>query len=108
MTCVGDNDDYGYILEVDLDYPASLHDYHSDYPLCPEHLRVTSAMLSKRQLELLTKFNLKAPGGPNDAKKLIPNLLPKRLYVLHYRCLKFYLQEGLKLVAIPLYLGHEI
>jgi hypothetical protein len=97
---VEDDADFGYILEVDLDYPAALHDYHSDYPLCPEHLLVTADMLSERQRELLKKFDLKAPGGPNDTKKLIPNLLPKRRYVLHYRCLKFYVQEGLKLVAV--------
>ncbi|KAG8239297.1 hypothetical protein J437_LFUL019089, partial [Ladona fulva] len=27
----------GYILEVDLEYPTSLHDEHSDLPLCPEN-----------------------------------------------------------------------
>ena len=97
---VADDADFGFILEVDLNYPASLHDYHSDYPLCPEHLRVTEYMLSDRQRELLKKFNLKAPGGPNDAKKLIPNLLPKRRYVLHYRCLKFYMEEGLELAHV--------
>ena len=97
---IADDAEYGYILEVDLNYPDSLHDYHADYPLCPEHLRVTEDMLSERQQELMKKFNLKAPGGPNDARKLIPNLLPKRRYVLHYRCLKFYIQEGLELVRV--------
>ena len=27
--------DHGYFLEVDLGYPAELHDLHSDYPLAP-------------------------------------------------------------------------
>jgi hypothetical protein len=34
-----DGDD-GYILEVDLDYPSSLHADHSSFPLAPERLRI--------------------------------------------------------------------
>ena len=31
---------YSCILEVDLEYPRSLHDLHSDYPLAPEQIEV--------------------------------------------------------------------
>lgn len=31
-----ENGEYGYVLEVDLEYPLHLHDYHNDYTLAPE------------------------------------------------------------------------
>ena len=56
--------------EVDLDYPEELHDLHSDYPLAP------------------AKFK------GNGVEKLIPNLYPKKKYILNYTTLLFYLRQG--------------
>ena len=36
----------GYFLEVDLEYPYSLHNLHNDYPLCPEKIEASYDMLS--------------------------------------------------------------
>ena len=66
-------ENYSCILEVDLEYPKSLHDLHSDYPLAPEQIEVD---------------------------KLIPNLWNKKKYVIHYENLKQYLNLGLKLTKI--------
>ena len=49
----------GCVLEVDLEYPRELHDFHNDYPLAPESLKI---------------------GG---VKKPIPNLRNKKSMVLH-------------------------
>ena len=35
---------YGYLLEVDLDYPEHSHDHHNDYPMVPE--KIEDEMLS--------------------------------------------------------------
>ena len=69
-------ENHSCILEVDLEYPRSLPDLHSDYPLAPEQIKV------------------------NNMKKLIPSLGNKEKYILHYENLKQYLSLGLKLIKI--------
>lgn len=71
----------GYIFEVDLEYPKSVHDLHSDYPMCAEKRSVPGCLSSKNQKLLLTLFD-------------------KEHYVLHYRMLKLALQQGLRLKRI--------
>ena len=44
---IDEKSDTRYFLEVDLEYPNKLHELHSDYPLAPEKLSVSSDMLSK-------------------------------------------------------------
>ena len=60
----------GFIFEVDLVYPKSLWDSHNDYPLAPEKIKI------------------------DKIDKLICSFLPKKHYVLHYKNLKQYLEEG--------------
>lgn len=69
----------GYILEVDLEYPNTLHDMHSDLPFCPEH---------------------RAP--PNDVKqpRLLTTLYSKEKYTIHYKTLMQCLDHGLILKKI--------
>lgn len=73
-----DDSPFGYFLEVDLEYPKRLHDTHSDYPMCAEHLM-----------------------PPNSKQtKLLLTLNDKVRYVVHYRMLKMILEEGLVLKKI--------
>ena len=93
---VADDASTGYILDVDLEYPKHLHDEHNDYPLAPDMLSVQYDQLSdhsKKVLEILKSKH-------NPTEKLVPNLMDKKNYVIHYRNLKLYLQLGMKLKKI--------
>ena len=77
------DDDTGYILQVDLEYPKELHESHNDYPLAPEALTI------------------------NKIDKLTPNLNNKTKYILHLKNLQFYLSLGLYLTKIHKVLAFE-
>ena len=66
----------GYIFEVDLDYPKSLWKSHNDYPLAPERIKI------------------------DKVDKIICSFLPQKNYVLHYKNLKQYLEEGVILKKV--------
>ena len=65
-----------FIFEVDLDYPSSLWKSHNDYPFAPEKVKI------------------------DKTEELICSFLPKKHYVLHYKNLKQYLQEGMILKKV--------
>ena len=87
---ISENSLIGYILEVDLEYCKELHDSHSDYPLAPEKLEISSNMLSKYCSDIANKYGITV-GGVN---KLVPNLRDKVKYIVHYRNLQLYLELG--------------
>ena len=86
-----DDSSKDYFLEMDLEYPKELHDKHNDLPMAPEKINVTEEMLSPLQLEIKNNYIIKT----GDIKKLTPNLMSKKNYVVHYRNLKYYLCQGL-------------
>jgi hypothetical protein len=92
--CTDEN--VGYILEVDLLYPKHLHDSHNNFPLAPETLHVSAEMHSAYAKELLEKLDRKV----GKTSKLIPNLMNKERYVVHYKNLQFYMKMGLIVTKI--------
>ena len=67
------NNNKGYILDVDIDYPSNLQNFHIDLRFLPERM-----------------IN-------NNTKKLVCNLNDKRNFIVHINVLKQALDHGLKL-----------
>ena len=78
-----DEQDYGYFLEVDLEYPKEKHDSHDTFPMAPEKIKIEKEYLSNYQNSLGEKCNIKY-----GTEKICLTLYSKERYVLHYRNLK--------------------
>ena len=65
--------DKGYFLEVDIQYPEKLHDFHKDLSFLPERMKI------------------------EKVEKLVANLHDKTEYVIHIRSLKHALNHELVL-----------
>ena len=98
---ISDDSDTGIILEVDINYPASLNEKDNDYPMAVDAFKVTKDLFSPYTCKLGEALNLKH----KDATKLVQNLYHKKHYVLHYRSLKQYMSHGLQLKKIHRAIG---
>ena len=81
---IKNNSSTGYVLEVDLEYPKKLPDIHNDYPLAPEKINIPKEWLSRYWLKIACVYNITT----GTVKKLVPNLLNKNNYVIHYKNLQ--------------------
>ena len=71
-----ENSYIGYFLEVDVEYPKELFNFHKDLPFLPERKKV------------------------EKVEKLICSIEDKEKYVIHIRALKQALNHGLKLKKV--------
>ena len=71
-----EDSDTGYFLEVDIDYPKELFNFHKDLPFLPERKKV------------------------EKVEKLICSIEDKEKYVIHIRASKQALNHGLKLKKV--------
>lgn len=72
--------DVGWILEVDLEYPAELHKEHNAYPLAPEKKAVGKEAMSPYQKRLIDDLGSR----PLKIKMLLLTVEDKENYVVHY------------------------
>lgn len=80
MDICSQDGEIGYILECDIHYPNSLHEWHNCFPFLVE--------------------NIVSPASNGKVKKLIPNFFDKERYVVHYKTLYQALKYGLILKKI--------
>ena len=86
----------GCIVECDLEYPNLCKFNTRRFPLAPEHMIVKEEMLSKYQLKLMEKLNIKL----GKEKKLFLTLYDKKKYIVHHSILKEYIKLGLKVTKV--------
>ena len=90
------NSKKGWILEVDLEYPAHLHNGHNDYLLALEKKTIKPEQMLEYQRRLMADLDLTIP----KTEKLVLTLEDKERYVVHYSNLQFYLRQGMRLKKV--------
>lgn len=69
------DDDYGYFICADVEYPDTLHDEHGELPMLPSRMM--------------------APCSLTRQEKLMPSFIFKEFYLSHYLMLQFVVRHGL-------------
>ena len=80
-----------------------MHDIHNDHPLAPEKINIPKEWLPNYYLKVVNVLNITI----GKVKKLVPNLINKNNYVIHYRNLQQCLELGMKLKKIHRILKFE-
>ena len=80
-----DDNQIGYYVECDFEYPEELHDKFKEFPPCPETIIPKEEWLSDFQKDIIKQNKMKHSNCP----KLIPHLMKHKKYVIHYRNLEF-------------------
>lgn len=84
-------------MEVDLNYPNSLHMDHNSLPLAPHRLKITESILGEFQKECLQQLR---KVERHRSEKLVSSFLPRTKYVVHAANLALYLELGMELTKI--------
>ena len=97
ISTLQEDDEIGYVFEVDLHYPETLHFKHNNFGLAPQSFNITDEHLSDYAKECY-----KAIYGKEkySATKLVSTFYDRKDYVVHGMNLKCYLALGMQLIKI--------
>ena len=88
-----DNDEHGFLIECDLEYPNSIHKKTQCFPFLPEKKTIKVEDFSPY-------ITINKPEKYKTAEKLIMDQTNKQRYFLHYRDLKFYIGHGIRILNV--------
>ena len=83
-----DDNEIGYILEVDLKYPDNIKKKTKNFPFCPENKKINPNKYNDY-------MNNKEPKNYTKSKKIICDWTDKKKYLIQYRMLKFHVRHGM-------------
>ena len=89
----------GFCVEVDLSYPAEIHDLTDDYPLAPEH-KVLKSDDYAASVYLQEWMEEHEGEQPPHFEGLVGTLFPKEHYCVHWKILLWYLKMGMKVTKV--------
>ena len=96
---ISNDNNFGFILTVDLEIPNALHDMLHKMPVAPERIFVSRDHLSPEKIKIYDNFE-DCISNPFKVEKLILNLYNKKLYTVHYKTLQTYLRLGARVSKI--------
>ena len=95
-----DDNEYGYFIECDLEYPADIKEKTENFPLCPYQTKADPECFSE-YMNSVKQPNYK------PTEKLMCDLTNKNNYMMHYRMFKFYTNLGMKVRKIHMIYGFK-
>ena len=88
-----DDNEFGYFIECDLEYPAEIKEKTENFPLCPYQTKADPECFSE-YMNSVKQPNYK------PTEKLMCDLTNKDNYKMHYMMFKFYTNLGMKVTKI--------
>ena len=88
-----DDNEFGYFIECDLEYPAEIKEKTKNIPFCPYQTTADPNLFSG-YMNNVNQPNYK------PTSKLMCDVTNKSKYMIHYRMFKFYLNQGMKVTKI--------
>ena len=90
---IPDDNEYGFFIECDLEYPVEIKEKTKNFPFCPYQTKADPDLLSG-YMNNVNQPNYK------PTRKLMCDVTNKSKYMIHYRMFKFYLNQGMKVTKI--------